>query len=637
MPAPYDYLCFCLFSILCFVGLQTLTWRAGAPLRLRLLAASGIVAVLATGWPLTQWWGDSTRLGIEHLLTGYAATYAGELEVLGHSTVRVGTSPTDPRYLRMIDAQRRWLKANPSANDIYTFRRDPDGTVRLIVDSETDYDHNGRVEGEREQRTVIGESYDASDLPNLTLAFAGQTLFDRVPFADRWGTWVSAYRPLRAPDGRVDGVLGVDFDAGRWAALIARARWTAMGYLFALIFVLSIGSHMLATLDRHRQLALAGARARSQFLANMSHELRTPLTGVVGVARLLLDTPLAENQRGLVRTISDSSDSLLTLIDEIMDLSKVEAGRMELEQIPFDLRAALEDIVVLLRTLAEAKGLTIELVYGADAPIRLVGDPARIRQVVMNLVGNAIKFTERGSIRVVVEACGGTPTRSCLKIAVLDTGIGISPEAHGLVFEQFRQADDSTSRRFGGTGLGLAISQQLVGLMGSRIEIESAPGAGSCFWFVLELPVAEAAPETVVSANFAQALTPLAVPRHVLLVEDNAVNQLVAGHMLRKLGCTFDLAIDGRQALDMLEARLFDIVLMDCLLPELDGFETTVEWRRREGTERHIPIVAMTANAMSEDRERCLQAGMDDHLTKPIQLAVLSAALERWVNRSRAA
>lgn len=636
MSAPYDYILFCALSTLFFAGLQAASWRVGASKRLRVLSALAIALVLVAGWPLTEWWGESTRQGMVNMLTGYAPTYASDLEAMGHASVGPGTPADDPTYLRMIEAQKRWLTANPSANDIYTFRRDADGTVRLIVDSETDYDRSGRYMGEREQRTTIGEPYDATELPDLHAAFEGHTTFDGKPYTDRWGTWVSAYAPIRSADGHIDGVLGVDFDARRWSGAIMSARFTAMGYLFGLIFIISVGAHLLATLDRHRQQALAGIKAKGEFLATMSHELRTPMNGVSGIAGVLLDTPLDDDQREYVRTIRDSSDSLLALLNDIMDFSKAEAGRMELERVAFNVEQVLADIIKLLTPRAREKWLKLELVYDPEAPRHVIGDPFRLRQVLVNLVGNAIKFTEEGIVRIVVRAHGGTATQACLQIAVEDTGIGIAREAQALVFERFQQADGSTTRRFGGTGLGLAISQQLVKLMGSTIQLESEPGRGSRFWFFLVVPITEAPPEKKPSAKKPGSIEPLAEPRFVLLVEDNIVNQRVAEHLLKKLGCTLEVAHDGREALELLAMKRFDVVLMDCLMPELDGFETTREWRRREPLGRHVPIIAMTANAMSGDRERCLEAGMDDYLTKPIQSALLADALTRWGARRAA-
>ncbi len=630
IPAPYDYLAFCVLSLLLFAVVRIRTRHSAQTRRMGVWAGALMAGVLGVGWVLTNNWGETTRQGLELQLLGYAPTYASEMEALGHPRIDARTAPNDSVYLEMIRAEKRWLSVNPAVNDIYTFRRDADGTVRLIVDSETDYDHDGRFAGEREQRTAIGEAYDASGMPNLEGAFEGRPGFDRRPYTDRWGAWVSAYCPIHDANGEVDGVLGVDFDARRWTSAIAWARLVAMGYLFVLVLAIAVGGLVAATLERHREDALAGAKAKSEFLATMSHEIRTPMNGVSGMATLLLDTPLDSEQREFVNTIKGSADSLLAILNDILDLSKVESGRLELERLPFDFERACADIVALLEPRARDRGLALELAYAADAPRRIVGDPARLRQVLVNLVGNAIKFTERGHVRIRVGAHAGTEHAAALRIEVEDTGIGIPPEAHARIFEQFRQADGSTSRRFGGTGLGLAISQRLVQLMGGRIQLDSEPGRGSRFWFDLHVPEAEHAVSETPSAKEGSGLKALETPLHVLLADDNEVNRRVAGHMLKRLGCTFETAGNGREALEKLEQGRYDVVLMDCQMPDLDGFETTEEWRRRESAGARVPIVAMTANAMAGDRERCLAAGMDDYLTKPVQPAQLAGTLERW-------
>ena len=383
-----------------------------------------------------------------------------------------------------------------------------------------------------------------------------------------------------------------------------------------------------AALARARDAAQAASRAKSEFLANMSHEIRTPMNGVIGMTDLLFDTALSAEQREYLDVVRSSTRALLTVINDILDFSKIEAGQMAIERIPFDLRAMLDEALKPFLLRAREKNLTLETCVGADVPTQVVGDPGRLRQVLVNLVGNALKFTEAGGVRVGVALESGDERRVRLRFDVADSGIGIPADKLALIFEAFAQADGTTTRRYGGTGLGLTISRQLVTLMGGDIDVSSTPGAGSEFRFSVALEVAHAA--AVPPSEDGGAVASGAVPLEVLLVEDHPVNQRLAARMLDKWGCTHELAQNGVEALAALERRRFDVCLMDVMMPVMGGLECTREIRRRE-VERglpRLPVIATTANAMQGDRDACLAAGMDDYLSKPIKLPELQARLE---------
>ncbi|MFO0690386.1 MAG: response regulator [Myxococcota bacterium] len=797
------------------VGLAVLHQLTRAPRSRDLMAilAIGLVATLALG----AWLGERdvrTRQGqLRAMVEGIAPTYAYELSAEGHARIGLDTPADDPAYRALIEMQRHWLAANPAVADVYTFRRLADGRIALIVDSETDYDHDGRIEGEREARTRIGEIYDEVE-PEMLEALAGRPTFLGEPTVDRWGTWVSAFVPIYDEAGRVEAACGVDYEASDWLTAATQARadvYTRFGVLQLIFFVALVWiARKRVEIERREQIevelraavedAQAGQRAKAEFLATMSHEIRTPMNGVLGMAELLLDTELDREQRQFALSIHDSGRHLLHVINQILDFSRGEAGRFELDLAPCDLRSALEESVSLLSELAHRKGLELSFVERDGVADAFLADATRLKQIVVNLVGNAIKFTDAGEVVVELglapeppagaDAGETSPRMQRLRVSVRDTGIGIPEAQRRKVFEAFTQVDGTTTRRFEGTGLGLAICRQIVEKMGGVIGLDSTLGGGSTFWFEVTLPIAEssgldafeeaarlagrqvlvvddnATNREVVRRHLAhwrmqsgecesgpQALERLrgagargerydavvldlmmpgmdgievaramradpsippipivlltsarvkesevdglgvtarltkpvkradlyralvdclvvgtaaaAAPRaattpgvsdepaergraperakprraiRVLVVEDNPVNQRVARAMLAKLGCEAVLADDGPAALERLENESFDIVLMDVMLPGMDGLEVTrrIRARRAEpelaGAEGgRLPIIAVTAHGAKEDREDCLAAGMDDWLTKPFGVDQLVARLERWL------
>jgi PAS domain S-box-containing protein len=404
------------------------------------------------------------------------------------------------------------------------------------------------------------------------------------------------------------------------------------------------------------ETALSGAREatrmKSRFLANMSHEIRTPMNGVLGMTDFLIGSGLNPEQQEYAESIKRLADSLLGLLGDVLDLSRVEGGKLRLDHVEFPLEPAITETASIFALQARAKGLEFISGIAPGLPDYALGDPARLRQVLTNLLGNAIKFTERGQVALKVEVVSQTRDAVQLKFTVHDSGIGVPSAEQRRLFDTFTQADESNTRKYGGTGLGLAISKQLVELLGGEIGLESEPGRGSRFWFTANFgkstrssgslppprvtpvqPQVAAKSQTGTAKQIETVANPTSMPGNmrVLLAEDNEINQRITLRLLQKLGLTADAVVNGREAVEALEKRKYDVVLMDCQMPDMDGFEATAMIRSREGSSRHQTICALTANAMDGDRERCLAAGMDDYISKPVGLEKLREALDRWI------
>jgi CheY-like chemotaxis protein len=369
------------------------------------------------------------------------------------------------------------------------------------------------------------------------------------------------------------------------------------------------------------------------------------MNGVLGMMDFLLETPLDEEQRQYADAVKQSAQSLLTVIGDILDLSKIEAGKLRVESKPFDAAAVLGEVITQMTVQARARNLELSK-HTARGHLVVKGDDARVRQVLVNLIGNALKFTERGRVEARLEILGESETQVICGFEVVDTGMGIAPAQQARLFQNFVQGDDSTCRKFGGTGLGLAISKQLVEMLGGEIGVESQLGKGSRFWFRVPFEKLTASEQLAALAartqTAPQPAKSLGMPRAalaepcLLVVEDSLLNQKVTRKLLEKAGYRVEVAANGMEALEAVKKVRFDLILMDCQMPEMDGYDATREIRRREGSGRRVPIVALTAHAMTGDREKCLEAGMDDYLTKPVNAAELRGAVEQWINRAPA-
>lgn len=387
---------------------------------------------------------------------------------------------------------------------------------------------------------------------------------------------------------------------------------------------------LLASVERAESATLA----KSQFLAKMSHEIRTPLNGILGVVQLLGKTKLSQLQKNYLKLVDDSSESLLNIINDILDLSKVEAGKMTLEEKSFNLETLIQGVISLYDSQASQKSVRLSLVYDASLAKFFIGDPNRLNQVLLNLINNAIKFTDHGAVNIHVTGTQLTSTRTCLEIKVNDSGIGILPDVLETLFDPFKQADESTTRKYGGTGLGLAISKQIIDLMGGSISAQSEPQVGSSFIVLLTLKRDEILEqeESVVADYTEDAVTTAAkLLGHVLVVDDSEINRIIAQHMLEDFGLTVAIAENGQEALEQLQIQTFDLILMDCEMPIMDGYEASKKIRNMQSCKERTPIVALTADAFDENQKKCKEAGMDGFLSKPIMQSRLLGVAQRWI------
>ena len=446
--------------------------------------------------------------------------------------------------------------------------------------------------------------------------------------------WSGEYRFHRA-----DGSYADVFDRGY---ILRNHDGRAVRMISSIMDVTKL-KHELELIRAH-DAALESARLKSQFLANMSHEIRTPMNSIIGMTDILLHTPLDAEQREFMEIVRVSGESLLTVINDILDFSKIEAGKLNFEMLDFEPRTVVEEMVAMLLEQTHAKNLYLSATVAPDVPAAVRGDAGRLRQVLMNLVSNAVKFTPHGGIDVRVTKESESDTHAFLRFEVTDTGIGVPEEARMCLFQPFSQVDASTTRKYGGTGLGLAICKQLVNLMAGQIGCDSVPHKGSTFWFTAQfekpspvLSLQDVSLEIIqkpVNPPSSQ-LSEVARRRmRILIAEDNTFNQKVVLRQVREMGFGADGVANGIEALEALRRIPYDLILMDCQMPEMDGYACAAEIRRLEDHARHVPVIAMTAHVMKTDRDKCLAVGMDDFLSKPVRVAHLESVLTRWLTAS---
>ena len=453
---------------------------------------------------------------------------------------------------------------------------------------------------------------------DMILPMDREWLQEELGLSHEQGRELSTDFRLMRPDGEVIVVHG--------RAVYTETSSGALLYTTLMLEDTSHRARLEAELSRAAEMATAANVAKSDFLTNMSHEIRTPMNAVLGMTALLLDSSLTDEQRDFVGTIGRSGDALLAIINDIIDFSKVEAGKLVLDRLPFDLCQSIDDAVSLLRTTAHDSGLTLTGVHEVE-DCWVFGDQGRLAQVLLNLISNAIKFTKTGGIALGLDVLGDADGRRQLTISVADTGIGIPEDKLELVFDQFTQADSSNTRETGGAGLGLAIARRIIELMDGTLSLSSEVGIGSTFTIHLDLEIAQPPTSSFGSGASNDLDTALFSDKQVLLVEDNAVNQKVARKILERLGYRVQVAIHGRDALLQLESYCPDVILMDCQMPIMDGFDCTRAIRKLDGPVSEIPIVALTANAMVKDRQRCEREGMNGFLLKPLRIKELIKTL----------
>lgn len=579
---------------------------------------------------------ELTRAQKEKLM-GYAPSYALTFERMDYELISEKTPNDDSLYLKLINLEIDWQKSNPYVTDIYTMSLNDENKPVLIVDSETDYNHDEKFEGDREQRTKIGELYE-KDLPELSAALHGEASFTETPYSDKWGDWVSAFVPIKNKNGSIIGILGVDFDANQFFSEISKTVFA--GIIFFLVLYIGIArvwSQHLESQQKNKELenALIAAErakeAKTQFISHMSHEIRTPLNGIVSISSLLAEggIPLDEIPES-IQILRSCSDQLLELVNDILDYSKIESRKMIVEHTVFNLFQTVEDAANVLKQKFIEKNLKLLKTIDIEPQQEFRGDPVKIKQVLVNFLSNAAKFTDSGTIELRVEKVQNSEVLK-YRFSVKDSGVGISKDKISKLFNEYEQIEASTTRKFGGTGLGLWICKGLIEAMNGTIEVTSELGHGSTFSF--EIPAHPIAAKALPSKP--QAIWSAKSHIKVLVVDDNQVNRVVLGKFLTKLGYPFSEATNGIEAVQQYNNHHFDLIFMDCNMPLMDGYEASRQIKKIAAEKPGVQtiIAAVTASVSTEDRANCSAAGMDGFISKPIRITEIEQLIAKHFSR----
>ena len=582
---------------------------------------------------------DAVRSEMLQLARSMAAEVDGDL----HKTIISSAQAGSPEHERLLAPLVRMHRAAHDVWYVYTgiFR---DGRIYWVLDTAYHY----RVPGNVAPVDPLMMLYAARDAPYERAFRDGLEFTDVEPRLDDGHYYLSAAVPIRDSHGAVVAMLGIDMVLDALDArmvVVQRALMSALVVVLLMSIAAGAVTHRLrqfaatfifqlrkarADAERNAEAAESASRAKAQFLAMMSHEIRTPMNGILGVADLLRNMAPNREQKRLLDILASSGGSLLRIINDILDFSKMEADRLQLQASPFELRSLIDELEHLLAPSARARNVSFVIELDPTLPAGVEGDRQRLAQVLLNLGTNAVKFTDQGEVRLTLRAHAAAAGMARIGFSLSDTGIGMDEEAMARLFTPFTQFADSQHHRGGGTGLGLVIARKLVGLMGGQIEVKSSPGKGSTFSFTIDLPIAQVSSgTTTIKALRLDSLS-------VLVAEDNAVNQTIVAAMLRQLGHVSTLVTNGGAALESLAHSDFDLVLMDCNMPVMDGLTATRQLRSGAAGVRNpaIPVIALTANAMDGDRESCLAAGMDEFLSKPVTLDALAKAIERVRERA---